>query len=44
MMCTLVFVSVSPHTKFEMPSLTYSKDMVGPTNYNGWRDHDHATL
>jgi len=33
-MHTLVLLNISPHTKFEVPSFTRSKDMIGPKNYN----------
>ena len=40
-----VLANVSLRTKFEGPSSTRSKDMMGPENLNcGSRDADHAHL
>ena len=33
-MHTLVLLNISPHTKFEVPNFTRSKDMIAPKNYN----------
>ena len=45
--CTLVglnlLIRISQHTKFEMSSFIYSKDMIeAPEIKNGSRDSDHA--
>jgi len=40
-MLALVLVDINLHTKFELPSFTRSKSMMGPQNFNNAsRDHD----
>jgi len=42
-MHTEVLISINHRTKFEMPSLTQSKDMTGSPKFkNGSRNPDHA--
>jgi len=38
----LVLLRNNQHTKFELPSFTKSKDVVGPKYNNGSRDRDYA--
>jgi len=33
---------INQQTKFEVPSFTIFKDMIGAKFKNGLRDHDHA--
>jgi len=44
MMRALVLLCVNQHTKFEVPSFTNSKDMIGAKFKNRSRDLDHAPL
>jgi len=32
-MCVIVLVNISLHTKFELPSFTHSKDMMGAQSF-----------
>jgi len=41
-MHALVVLCINQHTKFEVPSFTDSKDVMGPKLKNGLRDPDHA--
>ena len=35
-MHALVLVNINPHTKSEVPSVTYSKDMIAVLKFNKW--------
>jgi len=37
-----LLLCINQHTKFEVPSFTNSKDMIGTKLKNGSRDTDHA--
>jgi len=39
---TLILLCINEHTKFEVPSFTNSKDMIGTKLKNGSRDPNHA--
>jgi len=41
-MHALVLLCINQHTKFEVPSFTNSKDIIGANFKNGSCDHDHA--
>jgi len=41
MIHTRVLLCINQHTKFEVPSFTNSKDMIGAKLKNGSRDHAH---
>ena len=42
--CAIVFVNIGLHIEFNLPRFTRSKDMMGPVNQKGSRDHHHSHL